>query len=115
MATLSTLISRPVSIPLGTVSLVGASVSGVAMALTKKYQKKLAKVTKLTDIITSALAMFEMSVSKALKNDKIDEWEFNMLQVLYYKSFNNLSNVDHKMEAENKNKFEKVFGKKSAT
>ena len=51
--------------------------------------------------------MFERSVSKALKDGKIDEWEFNMLQALYYESFDNLSNVDWKMEAENKNQFGK--------
>ena len=54
VATLSTFIGLPVSIPLGVISLAGASVSGVTTALTKKYQKKLTKVTKLTDIITSA-------------------------------------------------------------
>ena len=70
---LSTFISLPVSIPLGAISLAGASVSGIATALTKEYQKKLTKVTKLTDIITSALAVFEMSVSKVLKDGKIDE------------------------------------------
>ena len=59
VATLSTFIGLPVSIPLGAVSLAGASVSGVTTALTKKYQKKLTKVTKLTDIITSAIAVFE--------------------------------------------------------
>ena len=47
------------SIPLGTVSLAGVNISGMATALTKKYQKKLAKVTKLVDIMTSALAVFE--------------------------------------------------------
>ena len=77
------------SIPLG-----GVSVSSIATALTKKYQKKLVKVTKLTDIVTSALAVFETSVSKALRDGKIDEWEFNMLQELYCESFDNLSNVD---------------------
>ena len=39
VATLSTFIGLPVSIPLGAVSLAGASVSGMAMVLTKKYQK----------------------------------------------------------------------------
>ena len=58
MAILSTFISLPVNIPLGAVSLAGASVSGVATVLTKKYQKKLAKATKLTDIVTSALAVY---------------------------------------------------------
>ena len=107
-ATLSTFIGLPVSIPSGAISLAGASVTGVAMTPTKKYQKKLAKVTKLTDIVTLASAEFETSVSKVLKDGEIDEWEFNMLQALYYKSFNNLSNVDHKMKAENRNQFEKV-------
>ena len=79
--------------------------SGVATAVIKKYQKKLAKVMKLTDIITSALAVFRASVSK------IDKWEFNMLYELYYKSFNNLPNVDHKMEAENTNQIEKSMGR----
>ena len=37
VATLSTFIGLPVSIPLGTVSLAGESVSGVATALTKEY------------------------------------------------------------------------------
>ena len=58
VATLSTFISFPVSIPLGAISLTGASVSGVTTALLKKYQKKLTKVTKLYDIITSAIARF---------------------------------------------------------
>ena len=79
MATLSTLISLALSIPLGTVSLAGASVSGLATLLTKKYQKKLSKVAKLTDIITSEIAVFERCVSKVLKNGKIDEEEFNSL------------------------------------
>ena len=56
MSTLSTFIGLPVSIPLGAVYLAGANVSGVTT--TKKYQKKLFKVTKLTDIITPALAIF---------------------------------------------------------
>ena len=103
VATLSTFISLPVSIPLGVISLTGVSVSGVATALTRKYQKKLSKVTKLTDI-TSAIAVFEMSVSKALNNGKIDEEEFNVLQTFDLKC---LTGVDHKMEAENRNQFEK--------
>ena len=70
LATLSTLIGLPVSIPLGVASLAGASVSGIISALTKKYQKKLSKVTKLTDIITPAIAVFEMCLSKALRNGK---------------------------------------------
>ena len=59
------------SISLGAISLTGARDIGVATALTKKYQKKLTKVTKLVDIVTSALAVFETSVSKALNNGKI--------------------------------------------
>ena len=73
VATLSTFIGLPVSIPLGAISLAGVSVSGVTTALTEKYQKKLSKVTKLVDIITSAIAVFQTSVSKALNNGKIND------------------------------------------
>ena len=100
VVTLSTFISLPISIPLGAISLAGVSVSGVATALNKKYQKKLTKVTKLVDIVTSAITVFEMSVSKALNNAEIDEREFQVLQELHLKVINELSNVDHKMEAE---------------
>ena len=76
VATLSSFIGLPVSISLGAFSLAGVIVSGLAMALTKKYQKKLAEVMKLTEIVTSALAMLKTSISKALNDHKIDEREF---------------------------------------
>ena len=107
MVTLSTFIGFPVRIPLGVISLAGASVGGVTTAITKKYQKKLAKVMKLTHILTSALAVFEMCLSKALHNGKIDEEEFNMLQTFHLKTMNELACVDRKMETENRNQFEK--------
>ena len=103
------------SIPLGAISLVGGSVSGVAMALTKKYQKKLLKVTKLTDIIISALAVFETNISKVLTDGKVDELEFTMLQALHLEVLNNLSNIDGKMAAETRSQFKKVYWKESAT
>ena len=109
MATLSTFISLPVSIPLGVVSLAGANVSGVTTVLTKKYQKKLMKVMKLTNIVTSAIAIFETSLSKALRNGKINEEEFIVLQMLYFKMMNELMGVDRKMGAKNRNQFEKVY------
>ena len=77
------------------------------MALTKKYQKKLTKVTKLIDITTSAIAVFETCLSKALRNGKIDGEEFNMLQMLHLKTLNGLSDVECKMEVESRNQFEK--------
>ena len=107
LATLSTFIGLPVSIPLGAVSLAGASVSGVTTVLTKKSQKKLSKVKKLTDIIIPAIAVLEMCLSKALRNGKIDEEEFNLLQTFHLKTMNELTGVDRKMEAENINQFEK--------
>ena len=73
VVTLSTFIRFPISIPLGAVSLAGVSVNGVATALTRKYQKKLAKVTKLVDIITLALSVLEMRVSKALDDGRVHE------------------------------------------
>ena len=100
VATLSTFIGLPVSIPLAAVSLTGAGFSGITTALTKKYQKKLSKVTKLTNIVTSALAVLETSVSKALNDDRIDEREFNMLHTLYIKVISELTAIDRKIEAE---------------
>ena len=112
VANQSTFIDLPLSIPLGAVSLVGASVSGVATALTSKYQKKLTKVTKLVDIVTSAIAVFETSVSKALNNCAIDEREFGILQDLHLKVINELANVDRKMESETRTQSQKVCWKR---
>ena len=111
MVMFSTFIGLPVSIPIGVAPLAGVIASGIISVLTKKYQKKLVKATKLTDI-TPALAVFEMSVSKALKNGKIDEEEFNVLQTFHLKMMNELMGVDHKMEAENRNQFEKTYWKR---
>ena len=112
VATFSTFIGLPVSIPLGAASLTGVIASGIISALTKKYQKKLSKVTKLVDIATSAIAVFETSVSKGLKNGKIDEEEFNMLQTFHLKTLNELTGIDCKMEPENRNQFEKTYWKR---
>ena len=72
VAMLSIFISLPVSVPLGAVSLAGVTVNGMAMVLTKKYQKKLMKVMNLVDIVTLAFAVFEMSISKALNDGRVD-------------------------------------------
>ena len=95
VATFTTFIGLPVSISLGVASLTGAIASGIISALTKKYQKKLKKVTKLIDIVTPALVVFERVVSGALKNGVIDEEEFNMLQMLHLETLNKLTGVDH--------------------
>ena len=107
MAKLSTFVGFPVSIPLSAVSLAGASISGVAMALTKKYQKKLSKVKKLIDIVTLALAVFEMSVSKAFNDCKIDEQESNMLQTSHSEVLNDVTNAGSQMAAETRSQFKK--------
>ena len=67
--------------------------------LTKKYQKKLKKVTRLIDIVTPALVVFERVISGALENSVIDEEEFNTLQMLHLETLNELTGVDHRMEA----------------
>ena len=84
VVTLSTFIGLPVSITLAVVSLAGTSDSRLATVLTSKYQKKLTKVTKLADIVTSAIAVFETSIPKTLSNSEIDdEREFQVLQELH--------------------------------
>ena len=77
VTTFATFIRVPVSISLGAAPPTGAIASDIISVLTKKYQKKLKKVTKLIDIITPALVIFERVVSGALKNGIIDEDEFN--------------------------------------
>ena len=99
MATFVTFIGLPISIPLGAASLTGVTASGIISALTEKYQQKLKKVTKLIDIVTPALVVFERVVSGALKDSIIDEEEFNTLQTLYLEALNKLTGTDHRMEA----------------
>ena len=91
----------------GAASLTGAIASGIISTLTKKYQKKLEKVTKLIDIVTPALVVFERVISGALKNGIIDEEEFNTLQMLHLETLNELTGVDCRMEAENRSLVEK--------
>ena len=111
VATFATFVGLPVSISLGAASLTGAIASGIISTLTKKYQKKLKKVTKLIDIITPALVVFERVVSKSLKDGIIDEEEFSTLQTLHLETLNELTSVDFKMEAENRSLVDKSLMK----
>ena len=107
VATFATFIGIPVSTALGAASMTGAIASGIISVLTKKYQKKLKKVTCLIDIVTSALVVFERVVSGALKNGVIDEEEFNTLQTLHLETLNELTSIDHRMKAEHRSLVEK--------
>ena len=102
VATFATFVGLPVSISLGAASLTGATASGIISTPTKKYKKKLKKVTKLIDIVTPALVIFERVISGALKNGVIDEEEFNTLQTLHLETLNELTGVNRRMEAENR-------------
>ena len=102
VATFATFVRLPVSISLGVASLTGVIARGIISAPTKKYQTKLKKVTKLIDIVTPALVVFERVVSKSLKDAIIDEEEFNMLQMLHLEMLNELTGVDCRMEVENR-------------
>ena len=66
VATFATFAELPVSMVLGAASLTGAIANGIISMLTKKYQKKLKKVTLLIDIVTPALVVFERVISGAL-------------------------------------------------
>ena len=107
VATFTTFIGIPVSTALGAASMTGATASGIISVLTKKYQKKLKKVTRLIDVVTPALVIFERVVSGALKNGVIDEEEFNTLQTLHLETLNELTGIDHRMEAEHRSLVEK--------
>ena len=107
VASFTTFVGLPVSISLGVASLTGVIASGIISVLTKKYQKKLKKVTKLTDTVTPALVIFERVVSKSLKDGVIDGEEFNMLQTLHLETLNELTCVNHRVEVENRSQVEK--------
>ena len=107
VAIFATFVRLPVSVALGAASLTGVTASGIISTLTKKYQKKLKKVTRLIDIITPAVVVFERVISGALKNGIIDEEAFNTLQTLHLETLNELTGVDRSMEAENRSLVEK--------
>ena len=107
VATFATFVGIPVSISLGVASMTGAIASGIILVLVKKYQKELKKVTKLIDIVTPALVVFERVISGAFKNGVINEEEFNTLQTLHLETLNELTGVDRRMEAENRSLVEK--------
>ena len=102
VATFATFVRLPVSMALGAASMAGAIASGIISTLTKKYERKLKKVTKLIDIVTPALVIFERVISGAMKNGIIDEEEFNTLQTLHLETLNELTGVNRRMEAENR-------------
>ena len=102
VATFATFVGLPGSVALGAASLTGAIASGIISTLTKKYQKKLKKVTCLIDIVTWATVVFDRVISGALKDGTIDEEEFNTLQTLHLETLNQLTGVDRRMEAENR-------------
>ena len=83
VATFATFVGLPVSVVLGAASLTGAIASGIISMLTKKYQKKLKKVTRLIDIVMRATVVFDSVISGALKNGIINEEEFNTIFRLY--------------------------------
>ena len=92
---------------LSAASLIGVIASGIISTLSKKYQKKLKKVTRLIDIIMRATVVFDRVISVALKDGIINEEEFNTLQTLHLETLNELTGIDHRMEAEDRSLVEK--------
>ena len=115
VATFVTFVRLPVSAALGAASMTEVISSGIISVLTKKYQKKLKKVTKLIDMVTPALVVFERVISGALKDGIIDEEEFNTLQMLHLETLNELMGVDRKMEVENRSLDKKSLMKKQTS
>ena len=107
LATFATFVRLSVSMALGAAPLTGATASGIISTLTKKYQKKLKKVTCLIDIVMQATVVFDRVTSVALEDGIINEEEFNTLQMLHLETLNELTGVNHKMEAENRSLVEK--------
>ena len=88
VATFATFVRLPVSVALGAASMTGAIASGIISTLTRKYQKKLKKVTRLIDIVMGATVVFDRVISVALKDSIIDKEEFNTLQTLHLETLN---------------------------
>ena len=107
VTTFVTFVGLPVSAAWGAASMTGVIASGIISVPTNKYQKKLKKVTKLIDIVTPALVVFEWVISGALKDGIINEEEFNTLQTLHLETLNELTGVDRRMETENRSLVEK--------
>ena len=80
-ATFATFVGLPVSMALGAASLTGGIASGIISTLTKKYQKKLKKVTHLIDIIMQAAVVLARVIPVALKDGIINEEEFNTTDI----------------------------------
>ena len=95
------------SAALGVGTMTGVIASGIISVLTKKYQKKLKKLTKLIGILTPALVVFERVIFGALKDGIIDEEKFNTLQTLHLEPLNEFTGVDCRMEMENRSLVEK--------
>ena len=55
----------------------------------------------------AATVIFDRVISVALKDGIIDEEEFNTLQTLHLETLDELTGVDHRMEAENRSLVEK--------
>ena len=102
VATFATFIGIPVSAVLGAASMSGVIASRIISVLTKKYQQKLKKTTHLIEIVTPAIVVFERVVSGALKNGVINEEEFNKLETLHLETLNELTGINHRMEAEHR-------------
>ena len=109
VTTFATFVGLPVSVALSAASLTGVIASGIISTLTKKYQKKLKKVTRLIDIVTRTTVVFDRVISGALKDGIIDEEEFNTLQMLHLETLNELTGVDCRMEGENRSLVEKIL------
>ena len=107
VVTFTTFFETSVSVALGAASLTGVIAGGIISTLTKKYQKKLKKVTRLIDIVMWATVVFERVISGALKDGIIDEGEFNTLQTLHLETLIELTGIDRRMEAENRSLVEK--------
>ena len=98
----------PISVPLAGVALGGAISSGICTMFIKKYKKKISRNEKLHDILTSAIAVFETTISESLTQmSLINEREFKIIQGVYFKALQELSSIDRKMKVTEQEQFQK--------
>ena len=109
IVTALTIVGLPISASLGVVSTVSTCV-GACLLLTSKTYKKLLKCCKLSDKITTSLAIFETLISLSIHDGYvIDAKEFHKLQTLYLQLMTHVRNIDQKMKVQTEENFPKII------
>ena len=110
IATTATFVGIPVGAALGSVSLASSISTGITSALIKKYKKKQSRNYKLYDAITSAIAVFETTISECLtQGTLINEKEFKRIQGVYFNTLKHITDIDNRLKTVEQDEFKKTM------